>query len=143
LRPDELQQAFNFHFLFCPGEAARFRAQVEEIKRILPAGSWPTRTLSNHDFARHITRHEHGGREPRLAAVMLLALRGTPTLYYGEEIGMPNVSIARERWRAIRWDATDVVLPCNGRTRPGAALPAVRRRGCRLGMCGSEHGRAE
>ncbi|HKF30487.1 MAG TPA: alpha-amylase family glycosyl hydrolase [Candidatus Binataceae bacterium] len=102
LRPDELQQAFNFRFLFCPWEAARFRAQVEEIERILPADSWPTWTLSNHDFARHITRYAHGtstAARARLAAVMLLALRGTPFLYYGEEIGMPNVSIARERWR--------------------------------------------
>jgi alpha-glucosidase len=102
LRPDELQQAFNFRFLFCPWEAARFRAQVEEIERILPVGSWPTWTLSNHDFARHITRHVHGAStaaRARLAAVMLLALRGTPFLYYGEELGMPNVSIAREQWR--------------------------------------------
>lgn len=102
LRPDELQQAFNFRFLFCPWEAARFRAQVEEIERILPVGSWPTWTLSNHDFARHITRHEQGAStaaRARLAAVMLLALRGTPFLYYGEELGMPNVSIAREQWR--------------------------------------------
>ena len=102
VRPDELQQAFNFRFLFCPWEAARFRAQVEDIERILPAGSWPTWTLSNHDFVRSITRHEHGAStaaRARLAAVMLLALRGTPFLYYGEEIGMPNVSIARERWR--------------------------------------------
>ena len=102
LRPDELHQAFNFRFLFCPWEAARFRAQVEEVERILPVGSWPTWTLSNHDFARHITRHAHGtstAARARLAAVMLLALRGTPFLYYGEEIGMPNVSIARERWR--------------------------------------------
>ncbi len=102
LRPDELQQAFNFRFLFCPWDAARFRLQVEEIERILPSASWPTWTLSNHDFPRHITRHKNGPRtdaRARLAAVMLLGLRGTPFLYYGEEIGMPNVEIARERWR--------------------------------------------
>ena len=102
LRPDELQQAFNFRFLFCPWDAARFRAQVEIIERILPAGSWPTWTLSNHDFPRHISRHEHGAAteaRARLSVVMLLGLRGTPFLYYGEEIGMPNVMIPRERWR--------------------------------------------
>ena len=102
MRPDELQQAFNFRFLFCPWAADRFRSQVEEIERIFPAGSWPTWTLSNHDFPRHITRHEHGAAtasRARLAAVMLLGLRGTPFLYYGEEIGMPNVPIPKERWR--------------------------------------------
>ena len=101
LRPDELQQAFNFRFLFCPWDAARFRAQVEIMERILPTGSWPTWTLSNHDFPRHITRHENGAAteaRARLAIVMLLGLRGTPFLYYGEEIGMPNVTIPRERW---------------------------------------------
>src|SRR5581483_3460899 len=102
LRPGELQQAFNFRFLFCPWKASRFRAQVEEMERILPAGSWPTWTLSNHDFPRHITRYAQGGDAParaRLAAVMLLGLRGTPFLYYGEEIGMPNAEIAREHRR--------------------------------------------
>jgi len=101
LRPDELQLAFNFRFLFCPWEASRFRKQVQEIERILPPGSWPTWTLSNHDFPRHITRHARGAStaaRARLAAVMLLGLRGTPFLYYGEEIGMPNVEIDRSRW---------------------------------------------
>ena len=101
LRPDELQQAFNFRFLFCPWDAGGFRAQVQEIERIFPPGSWPSWTLSNHDFPRHITRHAHGATtaaRARLAAVMLLGLRGTPFLYYGEEIGMPNVAIDRSRW---------------------------------------------
>jgi alpha-glucosidase len=101
LRPGELQQVFNFRFLFCPWNAARFREQAEEIERILPPASWPTWTLSNHDFPRHITRYQNGAStaaRARLAAIMLLTLRGTPFLYYGEEIGMPNVAIARERW---------------------------------------------
>jgi alpha-glucosidase len=102
LRPDELQEAFNFRFLFCPWEASRFRAQVEEVERIFPPGSWPTWTLSNHDFPRHITRHQNDTdtqARARLAIVMLLGLRGTPFLYYGEEIGMPNVEIPRSQWR--------------------------------------------
>jgi alpha-glucosidase len=102
LRPDEAHQAFNFRFLFCLWEAASFRAQAGEVERVVPPGSWPTWTLSNHDFPRHITRYGGGGDEQaraRLAAVMLLGLRGTPFLYYGEEIGMRNAEIARERWR--------------------------------------------
>ncbi|MGO9603270.1 MAG: alpha-amylase family glycosyl hydrolase [Candidatus Binataceae bacterium] len=101
LRPDELQQVFNFRFVFCPWNAARFRHQVDEIERLIPRPSWPTWTLSNHDFPRHITRYGQGAASAaraRLAAVMLLGLRGTPFLYYGEEIGMPNVAIPRARW---------------------------------------------
>lgn len=102
LRPGELQQAFNFRFLFCPWSAAYFRAQVAEVERLFPRGSWPTYTLSNHDFPRHITRYADGessAARARLAAVMLLGLRGTPFLYYGEELGMPNVEIPKNAWR--------------------------------------------
>jgi alpha-glucosidase len=102
LRADELQQAFNFRFLFCPWQAASFRAQVEQVERLFPRGSWPTYTLSNHDFPRHITRYAGGestAARARLAAVMLLSLRGTPFLYYGEELGMPNLEIPKSEWR--------------------------------------------
>ncbi|MGB6555712.1 MAG: alpha-amylase family glycosyl hydrolase [Candidatus Binataceae bacterium] len=102
LRPDELQQAFNFRFLFCPWSAASFRAQVAQVEELFPRGSWPTYTLSNHDFPRHLTRYADGDwstARARLAAVMILALRGTPFLYYGEELGMPNVEIAKSQWR--------------------------------------------
>lgn len=102
LRPDELQQAFNFRFLFCPWSAASFRAQVAQVEELFPHGSWPTYTLSNHDFPRHITRYADGAftaARARLAVVMLLALRGTPFLYYGEELGMPNVETAKSTWR--------------------------------------------
>src|SRR5262249_37667116 len=48
LRTDELPQAFNFRFLFCPWDAAAFRGMVEEVEGLFPRGSWPTWTLSNH-----------------------------------------------------------------------------------------------
>ncbi|MGH7779141.1 MAG: alpha-amylase family glycosyl hydrolase [Candidatus Binataceae bacterium] len=102
LRPDELQQAFNFRFLFCPWKAASFRAQVGQVEQVFPHGSWPTYTLSNHDFPRHLTRYAGGAwtaARARLAAVMILGLRGTPFLYYGEELGMPNVEIPKSEWR--------------------------------------------
>ncbi|MGH7948504.1 MAG: alpha-amylase family glycosyl hydrolase [Candidatus Binataceae bacterium] len=79
-----------------------FRAAVAETEALLGADAWPTYTLSNHDFPRHITRYRAGGdtdARARVAAMMLLSLRGTPFLYYGEEIGMPNVEITRERIR--------------------------------------------
>ena len=97
LRADECQQAFNFLFLFGPWRADGFRERIEEVESLLGATAWPTYTLSNHDFPRHISRYGGSEARARMAAVMLLAMRGTPFLYYGEEIGMPNVDIPAER----------------------------------------------
>ncbi|HYA35795.1 MAG TPA: alpha-amylase family glycosyl hydrolase, partial [Candidatus Binataceae bacterium] len=102
LRADELQQAFNFRFLFCPWSASDFRARIEDVEELFPRDSWPTYTLSNHDFPRHISRYAAGestDARARLAAMLLLTLRGTPFLYYGEEIGMQQVSIPQGRVR--------------------------------------------
>jgi len=92
---DELQLSFNFHFLEQPWIAERFRAVVEEWERLLPAHAWPDYTLSNHDRSRATSRY--GSERAGVAAVMLLTLRGTPFIYYGEEIGMTDVPIPPER----------------------------------------------
>ena len=92
---DELQLSFNFHFLEQPWIAERFRAVVEEWERLLPKASWPDYTLSNHDRSRAVSRY--GLERAGVAAVMLLTLRGTPFIYYGEEIGMTDVPIPPER----------------------------------------------
>ena len=92
---DELQLSFNFHFLEQPWTAERFRAVVEEWERLLPGHSWPDYTLSNHDRSRAVSRY--GLERAGVAAVMLLTLRGTPFIYYGEEIGMTDVPIPPKR----------------------------------------------
>jgi alpha-glucosidase len=100
LRPDELQLAFNFRFLLARYDASRFRAAIEQTERSFGAGAWPTWTLSNHDFPRHISRYSREGdsdARARVAAVMLLTLRGTPFIYYGEEIGMRDATIPADR----------------------------------------------
>jgi alpha-glucosidase len=97
---DGLPLAFNFSFLWSPWDAAAFRAQVDRIEAVLPPGAQPTYVLSSHDAPRHRTRFddpEWGEARARLAAMMLLTLRGTPFLYYGEEIGMRDVTIPAER----------------------------------------------
>lgn len=99
-RGDELHLAFNFSFLRCPWDAAAFRAEVERFEALCPPEGWPTWVLSNHDVPRHASRYddpELGDARARVAAMMLLTLRGTPYLYAGEEIGMRNVTIAPER----------------------------------------------
>jgi alpha-glucosidase len=101
LRADELQQAFNFRFLFSPWKASAFRRRIEEVESLLGANAWPTYTLSNHDFARHISRYGAVDTDARarMAAVLLLTMRGTPFIYYGEEIGMRQVEIPADRKR--------------------------------------------
>ena len=86
-RGDELHLAFNFSFLHAPFEADALRHEVERFEAALPPDAWPDLVLSNHDVARHASRYEdpddsqHGEARARLAAMMLLTLRGTPFLY--------------------------------------------------------------
>jgi alpha-glucosidase len=95
-RNDELQLPFNFRLINLPWTASAIRASVDEMEAALPPLAWPNYVLGNHDQARLATRL---GGEPqaRLAAMLLLTLRGTPTLYYGDELGMPNTPIPHDR----------------------------------------------
>jgi len=101
---DELNMAFNFEFLYRPWGARSFRESAERWYAALPEGAWPNFTLSNHDQPRHFWRYR--GRGPtetearaRVAAAMLLTIRGTPFLYYGEEIGMTCRRLPRSALR--------------------------------------------
>jgi len=98
---DELHLAFNFAFLFRKWGASNFLREVDAWDRALKDRGWPTYTLSSHDQpGRHYSRYAKGketDRRARVAAAMLLTLRGTPFLYYGEEIGMSNLKIARKQ----------------------------------------------
>jgi glycosidase len=98
-RGDELHLSFYFPFLYSSWSASAFRAQVEGIEAVIGRG-WPTWVLSNHDVVRHASRYDDvrlGDARARMAALLLLALRGTPFLYYGEEIGMRNVPVPVEK----------------------------------------------
>jgi alpha-glucosidase len=85
---------FNFQLLFTAWHAAALAALIDEYEGLLPAGAWPNWVLGNHDQKRVATRL--GGDQARVAAMLLLTLRGTPTLYYGDEIGMTDVPIPAE-----------------------------------------------
>jgi len=97
---DELHLAFNFDFLETAWSASDFRLAAERWYAALPEGAWPVFTLSNHDKPRHAwryrgkTRAETEGRA-RVAASLLLTLRGSPFLYYGEELAMTCRRIPR------------------------------------------------
>jgi alpha-glucosidase len=86
---DELHLAFNFPFVFAGLRPGALRRVVEETEEALPETAWPAWTLSNHDVGRFPTRWCAGDeRKVRCALLLQLALRGTPFLYYGDEIGM-------------------------------------------------------
>jgi alpha-glucosidase len=82
---------FNFQLILTPWTAREVRALVEQYEGLLPEGGWPNWVLGNHDQTRVAARV--GEAQARIAAMLLFTLRGTPTLYYGDEIGMPNVEI--------------------------------------------------
>ncbi len=92
---DELHMPFNFGFIALPWQAKRFREVVESVEAAVPPGGWPNYVLSNHDEHRIASRY--GAAQARIAMMLLLTLRGTPTLYYGDEIGMPDVPIPPEK----------------------------------------------
>jgi alpha-glucosidase len=96
---DELDLALNFPFVFAElGKGTR--ELVEAADAALPEGAWPTWTGSNHDVGRFPSRWGDGDdRRVRVALLMLLTLRGTPLLYYGDEIGMTEVRVPKERLR--------------------------------------------
>ncbi|WP_221798049.1 alpha-amylase family glycosyl hydrolase [Oceanobacter mangrovi] len=96
---DQLHLAFNLEFLRTPFSAWAFREAIQRWEELLGPNNWPCYTLSNHDIKRHISRYDKTGfthDRGRLLALLLLSLRGTPFLYYGEEIGMPEQRVPRQ-----------------------------------------------
>jgi alpha-glucosidase len=91
---DELHMPFNFALLNVVWSAAAVRAVVESVEGAVRNGAWPNYVLGNHDTHRLASRL--GADQARIALMLLLTLRGTPTLYYGEELGMEDVAIPAE-----------------------------------------------
>ena len=113
---DELHLAFNFPFTFSPLQAAAMRGVVEATEAALPEKAWPVWMLSNHDIVRSPTRIADGDeRKARAALFLLLTLRGTPVLYYGDELGMPQADVPSERERDMAGrDGARTPMPWNG-----------------------------
>jgi alpha-glucosidase len=132
---DELHLAFNIPFLFAGLGAARLRRVVEATEKSLPEPAWPVWTLSNHDVVRVPTRWCDGDEDKlRCALLILLTLRGTPFLYYGDEIGMEEVDVPRERLRdpvsLRRWpergrDGCRTPMQWSGKEGAGFTRPGV------------------
>jgi alpha-glucosidase len=108
---------FNFTLLQSPWNARAIAGLIDEYEAALPAGGWPNWVLGNHDRPRVASRV--GAEQARGAAMLLLTLRGTPTIYYGDEIGMRQVAVAADRIR----DPFEKNVPGIGVGRDGARTP--------------------
>ena len=82
---------FNFQLIDAPWEARSLAKLIADYEAALPPGGWPNWVLGNHDRPRVATKR--GQAQARVAAMLLLTLRGTPTLYYGDELGLSDVAI--------------------------------------------------
>jgi alpha-glucosidase len=83
---------FNFHLISSPWAPAAIASLIELYEEALPTGGWPNWVLGNHDRSRVATRL--GRDQARVAAMLLLTLRGTPTIYQGEELGMQDAPVS-------------------------------------------------
>ena len=90
-----LHLPFNFALVTGPWNATAIRGAIAAYEEALPPGGWPSWVLGNHDQSRIATRV--GPAQARVAAMLLLTLRGTPTIYYGDELGLPDVNVAPDR----------------------------------------------
>jgi alpha-glucosidase len=88
---------FAFRLIETPWRADALRQVVHELEAALPDGAWPVLALGNHDRSRLASRI--GRAQARVAAMLLLTLRGTPVWLYGDELGMVDVPVPRERQR--------------------------------------------
>ena len=92
-----LHLPFNFQLLNAKWQSTVIADLARQYEQSLPSGAWPNWVLGNHDTSRIASRV--GLEQARVAGLLLLTLRGTPTLYYGDELGMRDVPIAPERVR--------------------------------------------
>jgi alpha-glucosidase len=94
----KLHAAFNFDFLWSKFDPSKLVKPIFEWEALYTEhGLWPNYVLGNHDAPRMATRHTKDEHDARIKIMMalLLTLRGTPFLYYGEEIGMRDISLKR------------------------------------------------
>ncbi len=96
-RLDAMHLPFGFHLLRHDWESATVGEVVDRVEAAVPAGAVSNWVLGNHDQPR--VASSAGPERARVAMLLLLTLRGAPTLYYGDELGMPNVEIPPERTR--------------------------------------------
>jgi alpha-glucosidase len=140
---DQLHLAHNFVFVHLPWDAGAFRTAIEQFEAQAEPEAWPAWFLGNHDHSRIATRYDasdgddggHGPARARAVALLLTALRGTPFVYQGDELGLPDAVVppdrvvdvdGRDPERApIPWRPPSVAGPGAGFTAGEPWLPLV------------------
>ena len=115
-----LHLPFNFNLMWQRWEPGPILAYIERYEAAMPASGWPSWVLGNHDQKRIASRV--GPAQARVAMLILLTLRGTPTLYYGDELGLENVPIPKEKAQ----DPFGLAHPDQGRDPVRTPLPWSR-----------------
>jgi alpha-glucosidase len=116
---DQLHLAHNFVFVDLPWDADAFRTSIDDFEALADRTAWPAWFLENHDKPRLASRF--GPAAARAAAVMLYALRGTPFVYQGQELGLPDAEIPPDR--VVDVDGRDPVrTPIPWAPGPGAGF---------------------
>ena len=106
---DELHLPFNFWLILLAWNARTVGQFIQSYDGIVPQHGFPNYVISNHDRSRVATRI--GVEQARIAAMLLLTLRGTPFIYYGDELGMSDVVVPAEQAR----DPWGINVPGHGR----------------------------
>ncbi|MHA2370860.1 MAG: alpha-amylase family glycosyl hydrolase, partial [Candidatus Hodarchaeales archaeon] len=124
---DELHLVFNFIFMSRPFKAQQFQWAIDLLEQSIPDPLWPAYVLSNHDRPRAYSRYKCKKNElkAKLLATLLLTLRGTPVIYYGEEVGMANANVPKKQMHdpmGLRY------WPLSG------IIRSINRDGCRTPM---------
>jgi alpha-glucosidase len=133
---------FDWELLEADWTAPAIRAAIARRESAFGPDRWPTAVLSNHDRPRHASRFASSitgaATDPiaRAAAVLLMTIRGTPFLYYGEELGMTDVEIPLEdsvdppaRWAGpdfVWWDRSPCRTPMPWSSAPGSGFTVGR-----------------
>ena len=129
---------FDWSFISLPWRAEAFRDAIAARDTAFGPEHWPANVLSNHDQPRHASRlgadvpAEVADARAKVAAALLLTLRGTPFLYYGEELAQRNLSIPngqaldpparRASWLFPWWNRDQARGPIAWRPGPGAGF---------------------
>jgi alpha-glucosidase len=98
--PPRLNLAFDFSLIFKRWDAKKFHDTINAGLSSIPDNGWPCHVLSNHDLNRTISSgwfHTFQDEKAKVKATLLLTLKGTPFMYYGEEIGLRNVKIPKNK----------------------------------------------
>lgn len=124
---------FNFQLLEAPWDCRSISAAIDQYMLLLPSGAWPNWVLGNHDEPRLATRI--GDDQTRVAAMLLMTLKGTAFIYNGDEVGMRNVTVPRRKMR----DSRVQTMGHHRYSRDGARTPMRWDSGRGSGFTTSDH----